>query len=161
LKSLVIYYTRTGNAGFAAEAVAAELGADVEEVIDLKKRSGLGGWLSGGKDASQGKDTEIAPPKKAPADYDLIVVGTPIWAGKPTPAIRTYLKKNDLSGKKVAAFFTQGGKKIVGIEEIKALISNSSWVGELSLIEPSKNKEECRKQITEWCKRIAGNNLPA
>ena len=48
-----------------------------------------------------------------------MVVGTPIWAGRPTPAITTYLKKNDLAGKKVAAFFVQGGKKPRGVEKSK------------------------------------------
>ncbi len=66
MKSLVVYYTRTGNARFAAETIAAEIGADVEEVIDMKKRSGALGWLSGGKDARRGKETEIAPTKKVP-----------------------------------------------------------------------------------------------
>jgi len=40
LKSLVVYYSRTGNARFVAETIAAEIGADVEEVVDMKKRSG-------------------------------------------------------------------------------------------------------------------------
>jgi flavodoxin len=155
LKSLIVYYTRTGNARFVAETISSQLGADIEEVIDLKKRSGILGWLSGGKDAKQGKETEIAPTKKKPADYDLIVIGTPIWAGKPTPAINTYLKKNDLSGKKVAVFFSQGGKKLQGVDEVKALVPNSIGVGEISLTSPVKNKEECKKQIVEWCKTLA------
>ena len=93
MKSLVVYYTRTGNARFVAETIAAEIGADVEEVIDLKKRTGALGYLSGGSDARRGKETEISPTKKSPAEYDLIIVGTPVWAGRPTPAILTYLKK--------------------------------------------------------------------
>jgi flavodoxin len=80
LKSLVVYYTRTGNARFVAETIAAEVGADIEEVIDLKKRSGILGWLRGGSDARKGKETEITQTQKVPANYDLIVVGTPIWA---------------------------------------------------------------------------------
>ena len=55
LKSLVVYYTRRGNARFVAETIAAEVGADVEEVIDLKKRSGILGYLSGGRDAREWK----------------------------------------------------------------------------------------------------------
>jgi flavodoxin len=155
LKSLVVYYTRTGNARFVAETIAAEVGADIEEVIDLKKRSGILGWLRGGSDARKGKETEITQTQKVPANYDLIVVGTPIWAGKPTPGINTYLKKNDLSGKKVAAFFSQGGKKLQGIDQVKALVPNSIWIGELSITNSSKNKEECKKQITEWCKTLS------
>jgi flavodoxin len=157
LKSLVVYYTRTGNARFVAETIAAEIGADVEEVIDLKKRSGTLSFLSGGFDARRGKETEIAPTKKSPADYDLIIVGTPVWAGRAAPAITTYLKKNDLSGKKVAVFFTQGGKKPQGIDQTKALMPNSECIGELSLVNPLYNKEESEKQITAWCKTLTAN----
>jgi flavodoxin len=154
LKSLVVFYSRTGNARFVAQTVAAEIGADIEEVIDLKKRSGIIGYLRGGVDARRGKGTEIALTQKSPADYDLIVIGTPIWDGRPTPAITTYLKKNNLSGKKVAVFFVQGGKRPQGIEQTKALIPNSTYLGEVSIIDASKNKAETERQIMEWCKAL-------
>jgi len=157
LKSLVVYYTRTGNARFVAETIAAEIGADVEEVIDLKKRTGALAYLSGGSDARRGKETEIAPTKKVSSDYDLIIVGTPIWAGRPAPAITTYLKKNDLSDKKIAVFFTQGGKKPQGIEQTKALMPNSNFVGEIFLVNPLGNKEDSEKQIITWCKTLIAN----
>lgn len=157
MKSLVVYYTRTGNARFVAETIAAEIGADVEEVIDLKKRTGALAYLSGGSDARRGKETEIAPTKKVSSDYDLIIVGTPIWAGRPAPAITTYLKKNDLSDKKIAVFFTQGGKKPQGIEQTKALMPNSNFVGEIFLVNPLGNKEDSEKQIITWCKTLIAN----
>jgi flavodoxin len=155
LKTLVVYYSRTGNARFVAETIAAEVGADVEEVIDQKNRSGALVYLTGGSAARRGKETKISPPTKSPAEYDLIVVGTPVWAGRPTPAIVTYLKKNDLSGKKVAVFFTQGGKKPVAIEQTKALMPNSECIGQLSLVNPLTTKEESEKQIISWCKTLS------
>jgi flavodoxin len=157
LKSLVVYYTRTGNARFVAETIAAEIGADVEEVIDLKKRTGVLGYLSGGSDARRGKETEIASTKKSPAEYDLVIVGTPVWAGRPAPAILTYLKKHDFADKKVAVFFTQGGKKPQAIDETKALIPNSECIGELTLINALENKVESEKQIVDWCKTLIAN----
>jgi len=33
-----VYYSRTGSAKFVAETIAAELGSDIEEIIDLKNR---------------------------------------------------------------------------------------------------------------------------
>lgn len=157
LKSLVIYYSRTGNARFVAETIAAEIGADIEEVIDLKNRKGPLGFLSGGFAARRSKETEIVPTKKSPAGYDLIIVGTPVWAGRPSPAIRTYLKKNDLSGKKVAVFFAQGGKKPQAIEQTKALMPNSKCIGEFSIANPLANKEESEKQIATWCQTLTAN----
>ena len=154
LKSLVVYYSRTGNARFVAETIAAEVGADIEEVIDLKKRSGPIGFFIGGSDARRGKKTEISPTTKSPSDYDLVIVGTPVWASRPSPAIVTYLKKNDLSGKKVALFFTRGGKKPAALDETKALIPNSNFIGQLSLINPLASKDESEKQIRTWCKTL-------
>ena len=154
MKTLVIYYTRTGNAKFVAETVAAELGADIEEVVDLKKRQGTFGWLSAGRDATGGKETEIDPTKRTPTDYDLIIIGQPVWAGNPTPAIRTYLNKNDLSGKKVALFFSDSNSG-QAIEKTKALMSKSTFVGELALpAKASENKEEAKKKIAEWCNTL-------
>jgi flavodoxin len=149
MKTLVVYYTRTGNSKFAAETIAAELGADVEEVIDLKNRQGRLAYMSCGRDATRGKETEIASTKRNPADYDLIVIAQPVWAWSPTPAIRTYVNKNDLSGKKVALFF--GGSNLrQAVEKTKALMPNSTFVGELAINEPLKNKEEAEKKIAEW-----------
>src|SRR5512136_2464587 len=70
MKTLVVYYTRTGNSKFAAETIAAELGADIEEVVDLKKRQGRLAFLPNGRDAMQGKETQIAEAKRTPNDYD-------------------------------------------------------------------------------------------
>jgi flavodoxin len=159
LKSLIVYYSRSGNARFVAQTVAAEVGADVEEVIDLKKRSGALGFLIGGIDARRGKGTKISPTTKSPADYELIIIGTPVWAGRPSPAIATYLKKNDLSGKKVAVFFAQGGKKpqVKAINQTKALMPKSDYIGHLSIVNALASKEESEKQITEWCKTLTAS----
>ena len=154
MKALVIYYTRTGNTKFIAETIAAKLGADIEEVIDLKNRQGKLSFMPAGRDAMRGKETQIAETKRTPTDYDLIIIGQPVWAGSPTPAIRTYVNKNDLSGKKVAIFFSDInlGK---AVEKTKALMPNSTFVGELAL--PAKaleNKEETKKKIAEWCNTL-------
>jgi flavodoxin len=154
MKTLVVYYSRTGNAKFVAETIAATIGADAEEIVDLKKRAGTLGFLSGGKDATQGKETEITPTKRAPQDYDLIILGTPIWSSSPTPALRTYITHNDLSEKKVAVFLTAKKQNQKALEKTKALLSNSQLVGELMLEEPLGKKEEAEKEIENWCETL-------
>ena len=154
MKRLVVYYSRTGNARFVAETIAAEIGADVEEIVDQKNRSGPIGWLNAGKDARKGSETDIAPIKKSPDDYDLIVVGTPNWASRITPAILTYLKKNSLADKKVAAFVVQDGDSPFPSDQIKSLVPDAIWVGFISITKALKNKGETEKQIIEWSKTL-------
>jgi flavodoxin len=154
MKTLVVYYTRTGNTKFVAETVAAELAADTEEIIDKKKRQGMLGWLSAGRDAMGQKETEIAQTKRTLTDYDLVIIGQPVWAGNPTPAIRTYLNKNDLSRKKVALFFSDAGVRRA-IEKTKALMPSSTFIDELVLsAKELRNREETKKKIAEWCNTL-------
>jgi flavodoxin len=154
MKSLVVYYSRTGNAKFVAETVAKELNADIEEIVDLKSRKGTIGWISAGSADQGGKETEIAPTIKKPEDYELIVIGTPVWAWAPSAAIRTWLTHNDLTGKKVALFFTMDSNLKQAVEKTKAIAPNAMWVGELALAKAVENKEDAVKKIADWCNTL-------
>jgi flavodoxin len=151
MKSLVVYYSRTGNTKFVAEEVAAELGADLEEIVDLKSRNGRLGWLSASRDATGNRITEIAETQRNPADYDLVVLGTPVWAWSPSAAVKSYIAKRDLSGMTVALFFTMDNNPRGAVEKTKKLLPNSTVVGELVLAKPTANKDETKKKIEEWC----------
>ena len=102
----------------------------------------------------QEKETKIAPTKLVPTGYDLLVIGTPIWAWRPTPAIRTYIVNNDFSGKKVALFFTIGSDLKQAVEKTKALIPNAVVVSDIVLTNPLENEEETKKKIVEWCNSL-------
>jgi flavodoxin len=156
MKTLVVYYSRTGKTRFVAEKVIAELKADIEKIVDLKNRSGRFGFLKAGYDATRGNETEIAETQKSPSEYDLIVIGTPVWNSRPASAIRTYLKKNDLAGKKVAVFCTNEGMgEEKAVERTKALISNGDIVGELVVSKVFENKEENDSKISDWCHKLS------
>ena len=87
MKILVAYYSRTGNTKKAALEIANKLGATADEIVDLKDRKRLiVGWLVAGGDASKGKLTKIKY-EKEPTEFDLVVIGTPIWAWTLTAAV--------------------------------------------------------------------------
>jgi menaquinone-dependent protoporphyrinogen IX oxidase len=105
MKYLVAYYSRTGNIKTIGMTIGKALSADIDEIIDKKKRAGIVNWIKAARDAQAKKLTEIQS-EKNPQDYDVIVIGSPIWASNPTPALRTYLTTHDLKGKKVAFFIS-------------------------------------------------------
>jgi flavodoxin len=154
MKSLVVYYTRTGNTKFVAETIAAEMGSDIEEVVDLKNRQGKLGWMSAGRDGTAGKETQIAQTTRVPSDYDLVIIGTPIWAWRPSAAIRTYLGKNDFSGRKLALFFTMDSNLKQAVEKTKSLAPNAVFVGDIAVAKALENKEETAKKIADWCNTL-------
>ena len=112
MRILLVYYTRTGVTRRAGLAIAEALGrdvCDVEEIADRANRTGALGYLRAGKDAALKRLTEIDPPTRVPAEYDLLIVGTPVWAFNCAPAIRTYLTEQAGHLPAVAFFCTMGG----------------------------------------------------
>ena len=105
-KCLVVFYSRSGNTRRVAEAIAEELGADVEELVDAKKRNGLFGIVRSGKDAIFRRSTRINEPARDPAAYDLVIVGTPVWVGTVCSAVRTYLTRLKDGPQEVVFFAT-------------------------------------------------------
>ncbi len=92
---LCIYYSRTGNTRAAMTEIAAALDAEVVELRDGANRSGLRGWLRCGMDAMRRTSLPVEPPKtKRPlGDYRLVVVGSPVWAGRCSSVVRSFLKQ--------------------------------------------------------------------
>lgn len=108
MKTLVVYYSRTGNTREVAQDIARELNCDLEEIKDTQNRSGIIGWLKSAYQASRDKFTRIKDLEKNPADYDLVIIGTPVWAFKPAVPVSTFLKEYRDQLKNVAFFCTLG-----------------------------------------------------
>lgn len=106
MKILIAYYSKTGKTERVAKDLAQGLNADLEKIIDQKNRQGIWGYISGGREAMKKKLTTIAPLTKNPLDYDLVVLGMPVWGWNLTPALRTYLSENKDNIKKYAFFVT-------------------------------------------------------
>ena len=124
-KILIVYYSRTGNTKKVAEILQQNLGCDIEEIVPLKSFAGAIGWILAGKEGSQRIHGKIKPnpngATKNPADYDLVVVGTPIWMWNMASPVRGYLAMNKEKIKKIAAFCTMGSDEGRVFEEIEKI----------------------------------------
>lgn len=104
MKALVIFYSRTGHTKKLGQMIFDVTKGEMEEIIDTKKRTGIFGYFSAGRDAMKKRITKIEPVKNNPADFDMVFIGTPIHSWGLSAPIRTYLREN--KGKfKVAGFF--------------------------------------------------------
>ena len=111
MKALIMYYSRTGNTKTIAEKLAKLSGFDIEEIKDTQSRSGFIGFMRSGYQAIRKKLTTIEQPHHDPAGHDLILIGTPVWAGTLSAPVRTYLHKYKDKFHKVAFFSTDGDKE--------------------------------------------------
>ena len=108
-KYLVVYYTRTGHTEQVAKAVAEQLGADLEPIREATNRQGAWNYWRAGFESLLGKLPEIKPLAKDPADYDVVILGSPVWSSRPSTPMRAFLAANRQKLKTIACFCTLGG----------------------------------------------------
>jgi len=151
---LVVFYSRTGNAKKVGEAIAKELNCDVEQILDVKSRKGLFGWLRSGMEAAKETLSPIQDTKKDASAYDLVIIGTPVWAGRMSSPARTYISKNKERFKQVAFFAASGGviEDVVfgGMEKI----SGKNAVATLNLTTVDMKSANFANKIKEFVAKI-------
>ncbi|MBF9017347.1 MULTISPECIES: flavodoxin [unclassified Oceanispirochaeta] len=152
---VVVFFSRNGSTRGVAKLLAARLDAELIELKPLKKT----GFLRSGYMAVKKKRAELeGDPWQACTEKDLLILGTPVWAGNGTPAINSFLDKADLKGKRVFLFTLQADP---GMEKAPAILSYLSRrvetaggevSGTLSLhgASPGKTAEEAQyKEIVD------------
>lgn len=116
-KVLVVYFSRTGYTKRIAEEIAARCRGDLEAIEDVRGRNGILGYLRSAREAYKKLSIEIRAAAKTPGDYDLVIVGTPVWAGNVSSPVRAYLNAHRNELRQIAFFCTQGGSggdKVLG-----------------------------------------------
>ncbi|NPT36866.1 flavodoxin family protein [Paraburkholderia xenovorans] len=106
---LVVFFSRTGTTRTLASTLARMLSADMEEICDCTERRGALGYMRCLVDSWRKRPAEIVPAGLDTAQYDLVVVGTPVWAGSVSAPVRAYLLENRWKFRHVAFFCSLGG----------------------------------------------------
>jgi flavodoxin len=110
MKTIILYYSRTRKTALVSKILAEKVDADLIEIRDVTKRTGVVNYLKSSIDALREKKTRIEPEKIDLDDYGLIYIGSPTWASKPVPAIVTLIDSLNLHGKDVIPFTTMGSR---------------------------------------------------
>lgn len=106
---LVLYYSRTGFTQTIARQIARACSADLESIEDVTGRDGASGYVRSALEAALHLDTSIRRARHVPGDYDIVVIGTPIWYWNVASPVRTYIKRHRRQFRRVAFFCTYGG----------------------------------------------------
>ncbi|MBL7155826.1 MAG: NAD(P)H-dependent oxidoreductase [Candidatus Omnitrophica bacterium] len=153
MKTAVVYYSFTGNTHRVAQIIVDILKNKGEDVVPVRIRplKEETSFFMQCKDAFLAKKPELYKTLLDLKDFDKVILGSPVWAFKPAPAINTYLDKCVLGeGKKAILFVTYGsgtGKK-KALEVMKKGIEKkgASVIKALSFQQAEKEKS-CREKI--------------
>lgn len=129
-KMLVVCYSwANGNTEKIAEQLADACDADIEriETVEPYPEDYDETVEQGRREVDEGFEPEIEPLEHDVDDYDVIAIGTPTWWYTMAPAVRSFLSENDLSGKTVVPFMTNGGWPGSVIDDIEAACDGASF----------------------------------
>jgi flavodoxin len=108
----IIYHSYSGNTRGVAERVSAACGGTLVGVTSDEYSSRIAAYTIGSYRARKGRSDPIEPAVIDVSSADLIVIGTPVWAGRATPAINGAVAAlRGCEGKSAVIFATCGGKE--------------------------------------------------
>jgi len=158
MEYLIVYYSRTGNTKKVGHRIAEMLKCEEKEIFDKQNRAGVLGFLKGGWDAWREKTTEIYQNKNDLIDSDHFIIGTPVWSGKMTPAVRTYIIKRKQHFQNVSFFCTHGGGGGKNTLEEMENLSGKEPIETLEVSEDEIKEENFEEKVKEFVENIKESN---
>ena len=161
-KTLVVYYSFTGDVQAIVGELTKQISADVVEVepaeegLDYAANNyAIGSSLIAAIRANPddaGSYPEIKPLDVDLSQYDNIIVATPLWWSQMSAPMQTFLFQNGakMSGKTVGLIVSSHSSGISSVvSDAKRLISNVVWSGDALWVNAS-NRSQTSSLISEW-----------
>ena len=159
-KTLVTYFT--ASTGRVTERVAKTLadviGAELFEIKPVEPYTEADiNWMNPlsrcNREMMGKKDVPVKGKVENMADYDLLLIGFPIWYGEAPNVVNTFVKGYDLSGKKIALFATSGGGGIEkSVKKLKPYVSDTAEIVDAKLFHGSAGTEELKAWVENFSK---------
>uniref|UniRef100_UPI0040272826 flavodoxin n=1 Tax=Gemmiger formicilis TaxID=745368 RepID=UPI0040272826 len=134
-KTLVVYYSASGNTERVAKDIAEAAGADLFEVVPTEVYTSEDlNWTNPDSRVSREHDDESL--RDVPLtttevpdwdSYDTVFIGYPIWWGIAAWPVDTFVKNNDFTGKTVIPFATSSSS---GMGQSGSLLADMAGTGE-------------------------------
>lgn len=156
-KAIVIYYSYEGSTKKVAELIAKETNAKIIAIKMLKesKTSGFKKYLVLGIRTILGQTSKIKPLDIDISNYDLVFIGSPIWAGTFAPPVKTVINSQLLVDKKVAYFYChEGGAKDAAFKAQQAINKKSKFISALECPRVIKDFAKLKPIIIKWAKDL-------
>ena len=157
-KILITYYSRTGLTSAVADEIANACDADLEPIRDIKNGFSGRSYLRSVFESMLHVDTLIRRVRYAPDDYDLIVIGTPIWCWNIASPVRAYIKSHRHQCTRVAFFLTCGGAGQRKVFRDMEKLTGQAPIACLALTDNEIKEEQQHEKIIQFTNELKGNN---
>jgi flavodoxin len=158
MKTLVVYYSLEGNTKRIAELIHQKYQGDLLELIPEKEnpKEGFGKYFWGGKSVIFKESPKLISALPDPKDYDLIFIGSPLWAGSYAPSVHTLLNTVSFEGKNLALFICHsGGGTESTLNNFKKQLPKSKLVGFHGFKDPlAQDPKAVDQELSAWLSDI-------
>ena len=161
MKILVVFYSFEGNTKLIAQNIAEETGADILELKPKKEieKRGFMKYVWGGKAVMTKSEPELRPFDIVPGRYDVLFIGTPVWAWSYAPALNTFFSNYRISGKKIGLFCCYAGGKGGIFDKMKKALEGNLIAGKIAFKDPLKYDTAGNiARAKEWAKSIISSS---
>jgi len=122
MKTLVLYHSYSGNTKTIATELAEKESAEIVEIKNVKRPRKLKAFTAGIVASIRGKAWKIQPLEVDFAEYERLILLSPVWAGNPTPAFNALLELIP-EGKSVEIKMVSGSGESECKEKLEAKIT--------------------------------------
>lgn len=150
-RTLVAYFSRSGNTRVVAGLIQRGLRADLFEIVPAKSypEDYLQTVEQARRERDSGYEPALASVVHTMADYDTLFLGFPIWGETTPPVIRSFLSAHDLTGKTIIAFNTHGG---YGLGNSRSVLENHAPKAKVleGLVMQGEQERKTMERVNEW-----------
>lgn len=153
-KTLVVYYSATGNTASIAHSIADETGADIFDIQPAQPYTSedLDYDNPESRVSKEHADValrDVALVQETPDDwasYETVLIGYPIWWGEAAYPVASFVKANDFTDKSVIPFCTSASSDTGNsAEQLSELTKSGVWLGGMRF--PADVNED---EILQW-----------
>lgn len=154
MKTLVVFFSCTNTTKTLAEYAADILSADIYEIIPVEPytEADLAYYTNGRADREQ-NDPSVRPAISGSvsnmSDYDVIILGYPIWHGQAPRIISTFLESYDFSEKTIVPFCTSHSSGIGSSADDLHALCSAKWIDGRRF-----DGETSRNDVNDWLNEI-------
>lgn len=157
-KTLIVYYSLTNTTEKVATMLQEQIGGDIYEIEIYKTYPSVVSEVSA--EAREERRTGNLPELKGELpkldDYDLILVGGPVWSMTVASPLMNYLKQTDFDGKNVVGFWTDDAQAGRYFDEFKDQVQNGNVLDGFGMSNvKSLSDDEINKNLDSWISDIS------
>jgi flavodoxin len=153
-KALIVYHSRSGRTRRVAQALAKRLHADLDEVRIVQPMPGWLGYLMCAIESLAALAPALRPGRHRPSDYELVLIGTPVWFWNVSSPVRSWLQAHPLKHR-VAFFCTMGGSGSARAFATMAALAGKEPVATLALTEDEVDRGAFEAKLDAFVQQLA------